>query len=223
MTTTAFAIQAIMLRDPGDTADEIASHRRARSGVEASPDLDLVRQCADRDAAAMQELVRRYQPKLTRFISRMLNSLEDTEEAVIDVFMRVWQQAGRFQGRSSVSTWIYRIAANVAYDARHRRRTRPQTTTLDDERYPVNDVVDVEQEALTSLERTHQAALMQRAMDKLGEKDRLLLVLYYVEELGYDEISVIANCSYPVLKTRLMRARQRLRTLLESLQPETAP
>jgi RNA polymerase sigma-70 factor (ECF subfamily) len=222
MITSAFAIQATMLRDPRETADETTSYRRAGAGVETSPDLDLVRKCADKDAAAMQELVQRYQPKLSRFISRMLNSPEDTEEAVIDVFMRVWQQAGRFEGRSSVSTWVYRIAANVAYDARHRRRTRPQTTTFEDERLPVDSAVDVEQEALTSLERDQQAALMRRAMAKLGEKDRLLLVLYYVEELAYDEISGIAGCSYPVLKTRLMRARQRLRTVLESLEPEAA-
>lgn len=200
--------------------ESIALGRRGRTDLENWPDIDLVRRCAERDAAAMQEIVRRYQPKLVRFIGRLLGSPEDTEEAVVDVFVRVWQQAGRFEARSSFSTWLYRIAANVAYDAQHKRKTRPQTLPYLSEEQMVSDAVDVEDVALKSLERDERAQVLQRALDTLTSSDRLLLVLYYVEEMDYEEIREIAQCTYPVLKTRLMRARQRLRAALDRLQTE---
>ena len=170
----------------------------------------------------MQEIVRRYQPKLARFIGRLLVSPEDTEEAVIDVFVRVWQQAGRFEARSSFSTWLYRIAANVAYDVQHRRKTRPQTLPYLSDELLVSDGVDVEETAIGSLERAHQSEVISKALSTLSEGDRLLLVLYYLEELDYEEIREIARCTYPVLKTRLMRARQRLRSALERMNAEVA-
>lgn len=209
-----------MLRGSIDNSENIALGRRGRTDLENWPDIDLVRRCAERDPAAMQEIVRRYQPKLVRFIGRLLGSVEDTEEAVIDVFVRVWQQAGRFEARSSFSTWLYRIAANVAYDVQHRRKNRPQTMPFVSEDLIVSNAVDVEDAALTSLEREHQSKILQKALDTLNSGDRLLLVLYYIEELDYEEIREIARCTYPVLKTRLMRARQRLRAALEHLQTE---
>jgi RNA polymerase sigma-70 factor (ECF subfamily) len=200
-------------------AGDIPLGRRGRTDLENWPDIDLVRRCAERDPAALQELVRRYQPKLVRFVGRLLGSPEDTEEAVLDVFVRVWQQAGRFEARSSFATWLYRVAANVAYDAQHRRKTRPQTLPYADDAY-MSGAVDVEETALNSLERERRARLLQRALDTLSPSDRLVLVLYYIEEMDYEEIREIAQCSYPVLKTRLMRARQRLRAALDSLPSE---
>ncbi len=188
----------------------------------SSSDSDLMRGCAKRSQAAMEELTRRYQPKLYRFLMRMLASPEDAEEAVIDVFVRVWQQAGRFEGRASVATWVYRIAANVAYDTIHRRKTRPQTAAYVDDRAAASDVVDVEEAAIASVHRTEQAAVLQRALEALSPGDRMVLVLYYVEEMGYDEIKDVLHISYPVLKTRLMRARQRLKSALATRGAEIA-
>jgi RNA polymerase sigma-70 factor (ECF subfamily) len=219
-TSTTLAAPGAMLRNAGRSVEDIAPCRRGRTDLENWPDIELVRRCAERDSAAMQEIVRRYQPKLVRFVGRLLVSPEDTEEAVIDVFVRVWQQAGRFEARSSFSTWLYRIAANVAYDVQHRRKTRPQTLPYASDDLLPSDTVDVEETAITRLEREQQSRVMQRALNTLSDGDRLLLVLYYIEELDYEEIREIARCTYPVLKTRLMRARQRLRAALEHLQAE---
>ena len=181
-------------------------------------DLALACRCARRDQAALQELVQRYQQKLSRFLSRILGSQEDTEEAVMDVFLRVWQQAHRFEGRAHFSTWIYRIAANVAYDQLRRRKGQPATMPLDD--YPAAHVADAEEAALHSLEREERARLLDRALQALRPEDRLLLVLYYVEEMDYAEIGQVAGVSYALLKVRLMRARQRLRAQLEARSTE---
>lgn len=178
-------------------------------------DLVLMRQCASHDADALREIVRRYQPKLHRFLGPILGSREDTEEAVQDVFLRVWQQAHRFEGRAGLATWLYRVAANVARDLLRRRRTLCQTVSLDDA--PGAGAGNAEEEALDGLERAERAGLLERGLQRLRAEDRLVLVLYYGEELGYDEMVQITGYAYPLLKVRLMRARQRLRAAMETL------
>ena len=75
---------------------------------------------------------------------------------------------------------------------------------------------DAEQEAFQRLQRRDEFQALHRALDRMNELDRLLLVLYYFEERTYEEIQEIAQVSYKVLKTRLTRARQRLRSLVET-------
>ncbi len=132
-----------------------------------------------------------------------------------DVFLRVWQHAGRFEGRAGFATWLYRIGSNVAYDLLRRRKTRCQVTSLDEA--TAVSTVDAEVQALDRLEQAESARQLQLALQKLRPDDRTLLVLYYGEERDYDEIRAITGYSYPVLKVRLLRARRRLRTILEAM------
>ena len=177
-------------------------------------DEDLVRGCARGENAALEELVRRYQPMLSRFLARLLQSPEDTEEAVLSVFLRVWQHASRFQHRALVRTWLYRIAANIAHDLQRQKRSRP-VQTPDWREDCASDSIDIEQEAIGHLERQERAEALIRALEALNPNDRLLLVLYYYEQRDYDEIQAIMSLSYTILKTRLTRARRRLRDHLE--------
>lgn len=206
------------LKDTRGRRGECMGGWDAPAGGEAEADLWLLQRCAGHDPAALRELVQRYQQKLYRLLHPILESHEDTEEAVQDVFLRVWQQAGRFQGRSSFSTWLYRIAANIAYDVLRRRKTQCRTTPLLD--VAALHAMNSEEEALQSLEREERARQLQQALQALRVEDRLLLLLHYAEELDYPEIGEITGHSYPVLKVRLMRARRRLRAALDSLTPE---
>lgn len=175
-------------------------------------DLKLVRRCAGRDVAALREIVERYQKPLTGYLVRVLGSAEDAEDAVQDTFLRVWQQAARFEERASFATWLYRIATHAAYDVLRRRkalcRTPPPAETA-------VYSVDAQSQALESLEQQERARHLQCALQTLRPEDKALLVLYYQEEMTYGEICRITGCAYPVLKVRLMRARQRLRAALE--------
>jgi RNA polymerase sigma-70 factor, ECF subfamily len=213
-------MRATMFRHSAGTENEFSPSRHGRSDLESWPDMELLRLCAQRDPAALEEIVRRYQSKLYLFLYRLIGSTEDTEEAVLDVFLRVWQQCGRFEGRASVATWLYRIAVNIALDSKRKKRGRPQTTYLDDDGFNAVSTSSVEDVALHSLELEEQSERLQRALQTLSVGDRTLLTLYYVEELDYDEIREITRCSYPVLKTRLMRARQRLRAAMAPLGAE---
>ena len=185
---------------------------------ERGTELALVRRCARHDADALHEIVRRYQPRLFRFLRRIIGSHEDTEEAVQDVFLRVWQQAHRFDGRASFATWLYRVAANVAYDTLRRRKTQCPALTLAD--VQAVSPVNAEEEALNGLARAERTGRIQQALLRLRAEDRLVLVLYYTEELEYDEMCRITGYAYPLLKVRLARARKRLRSVLESLGQE---
>ena len=186
--------------------------------TESGRDLVLVQRCARQDTDALREIVERYQQKLYRFLHPILGSHEDTEEAIQDSFLRVWQQAGRFEARASFATWLYRIATNVALDRLRRRKAQCRTMPLEDS--PAFGVGDAEQDALNGLDREERARQLQQALQSLRAEDRLLLVLYYGEEKGYAEIGDIIRCPYPVLKVRLMRARRRLRAALDALTPE---
>jgi RNA polymerase sigma-70 factor (ECF subfamily) len=177
----------------------------------------LLQRCAERDPVALREIVERYQRRLFGYLSRMLGSAEDAEEATQDVFLRVWEQASRFEGRASFATWLYRIATNVAYDMLRRRKAQRRRIHLAE---PAAYSVDAEAQALAGLEQEERTRHLQSALQTLRAQDRILLILYYQEEMSYEEICGITGCSHPVVKVRLLRARQRLRGALEPLTRE---
>ncbi|HZO91169.1 MAG TPA: sigma-70 family RNA polymerase sigma factor [Chthonomonadaceae bacterium] len=183
--------------------------------VQSLPDEELLRLCARNENPALEELVRRYQSPLTRLLTRLLSNPADVEEALLSVFLRAWQYAPRFQYRARVSTWLYRIAVNIATDVQKRRKQQPQQSWSQqvENAFPQSNI---EEEALRRLEREAQAQALQRALNRLHPTDRLLLILYYYEQMEYEEIQAITQLSYTVLKTRLTRARRRLRQLLEA-------
>ena len=188
----------------------------ARSGRGEVTDETLLREIAQGSNQGMQELVRRYQTPLYRFLTRFLGSNDDAEQAVLNVFVRVWQSASRFEYRAQVSTWLYRIAFNIARDMHSARKSRPRQETLPDEHALTSPLIgNAEEEVLRRMEREDQYRQLQSALSRMNEMDRLLLVLYYFEDSSYEEMQNISGLSYKVLKTRLSRARQRLRALLD--------
>ena len=202
------------LRRSPNLVNSTGSNGASSRFLAATSDDDLVRQCARQDEAALEELVKRYQPTLQRVLGRMVNSSEDVEEAVLTVFLKVWQYAPRFQFRSRVSTWIYRIAMNLAHDI-HAKNSRQPKRIWHEEVEESAAAGNAEEEALTRLGSEQQAGALRRSMERLSASDRVLLTLYYYEQMEYEQIQEVLGCSYTILKTRLTRARQRLRRFLE--------
>ena len=187
---------------------------RTAGGVASASDEELLRSCSEGNNDALEELVRRYKRPLARLLTRLLNSPEDVEEALLNVFVQAWQHSKRFQFRSRVGTWLYRIAVNQAYDIQKQQKRLQAHLKMEEADY-VRFQGNAEDEALHHLDREQQAEALQRALSKLNAADRLLLVLYYYEQMEYEQIQGITHLSYTVLKTRLTRARRRLRQLLE--------
>ena len=218
MTSTVLVSDASSLpeRSSGERYGERVEPHELSDGV----DRRLLRRCSQGDPAALREIVARYQPRLYRFLGPLLESPEDAEEVALDVFLRVWQQAHRFEGRASVATWLYRIAANAARDRLRRRQGQARVAALAESQ--AAEDVNAEETALNRMEGEETSRRLRQALHALRPEDRLLLVLYYQEELGYAEIGQITHLPAPVLKMRLLRARRRLRPLLEALAPQEA-
>jgi RNA polymerase sigma-70 factor, ECF subfamily len=176
----------------------------------------LLKFCAEGESAALRELVRRYQAPLYRFLARLMGSDEDAEDAALEVFVRAWKNAPRFQYRAKVATWLYRIAVNIARDAHSRKKVRPKEVWLEDAEVKHLGVESAEDDALRRVGREYQSTQLRRALERLSPDDRLILVLYYLEDREYEEIQSVTGLSYTVLKTRLARARRRLRKWMEA-------
>ena len=199
-----------------DTLIKSPTRSEYKFGDEASlSDEELLKWCAEGESAALRELTRRHQAPLYRVLYRMMGSEADAEEAVSDVFIRAWRNAGRFQYRAKVGTWLYRIAVNIARDAHSRKKARPREVWIEANEVRHLSSDSAETDALKSVHRAEMSVNLKSALAKLSADDRLILVMYYLEECDYSEIQAVTGLSYPVLKTRLARARKRLRHWME--------
>jgi RNA polymerase sigma-70 factor (ECF subfamily) len=200
---------------PGDTAIDAA----------------LVRRCTAGDESAFTEIVNRYRAKIFGLTLNLLHNAADAEEITQDTFIRAYRGLDRFRGDSSLSTWLYRIALNLA---RNRywyffRRRRQHWVSLDrplteDSQATFAEVVaatdhDPAQETVTREFTTLVAACMER----LDRRHREILVMRNVLDLSYDEIARALNINVGTVKSRIARAREYLRSLLAELCPDLTP
>jgi RNA polymerase sigma-70 factor (ECF subfamily) len=177
----------------------------------ASPDdaedRRLVQRTCARELAAFEALYRRYHPRLTRFLHRMLRPEHLIEEVLNDTLHVVWNQAERFNGTSKVSTWIFAIAYRKALKAIE-RHDEPLPDVPDDERGAA-DLAD-HPEARMSLAQARAA--IDAALRTLSADQRAAVELTYFHGFSYPEIAQIVDCPTDTVKTRMFHARRRLRT-----------
>ncbi len=180
---------------------------------------ELLEQCRRGDQDALRLLLRRHERPIYSLLYRMLSSHEDAEEALADVFVKVWRSAAGFKGECRFTTWLYRIAANTAKDKLRSRLARPEIPmddTSTSELQFAAKTADPEKQVVDADEVSRIAA----AMNGLSEDDRLLVSLYHFQELDYQEICEITGIPAPNLKVKLFRARERLRNLCEEMEKE---
>lgn len=183
---------------------------------------ELLRRCKENDETALRELFRRYERPVYGMLYRMLGRHEDAEEAVSDVFVKLWKAAAGFRGDAKFTTWLYRIAGNTARDFLRSRKARPEFP-VDDEILSEMDLSDgssvVDPE--TSVVSKEELERIERAMLRLSPEDRQLVTLFHIRELGLDEIASITGQKRNNLKVKLFRARQRLRAHLSDMDTES--
>lgn len=172
--------------------------------------LAAVEAVAAGDVAAFARVVEATSTRLYRLAARMMGDLQEAEDVVQDAYVRAFDalREGRFDRRSSVDTWLYRIVTNTALDAlrARRRRTRKATDPLDDVEVP---------EQMSSAERlAARDALRELSLwiDDLPPDQRTALVLKELEGLPSDEVAAIMKSSVGAVEQRLVRARATLRS-----------
>jgi RNA polymerase sigma-70 factor, ECF subfamily len=189
--------------------------------VEAASDHELLAAIRDGDEAAFQEIVRRYRNPITNFVFRMIDDYERSVELSQETFIRVYTSASRYQANYSFSTYIYRIATNLAISELRRRKRRRFVSlfspfTNDDGETIELDPPDsnpLQDEALIDNERRTAVA---RAISSLPEKYRAAIVLRDVEGLSYDRIAEVLKLSEGTVKSRINRARNLLKEKLSA-------
>ena len=172
------------------------------------------------DRAEFARLVDAYSGPIYRLALKMLNDSQDAEDVLQETFIKAYRALQTFEGRSSLSTWLYRIAVNEAL--MHLRQRKPDQVSIDagheteeGEREPVQ-IVDwraLPEEELLSLE-TRQ--VLDRAIQRLPATLRSVFLLRDIEGLSVRETAEALNVSESVVKTRLLRARLNLRDQLSA-------
>ena len=189
--------------------------------VDKMDDHQLLAATLTGDEAAFKELVRRYQNQITNYVYRMLNDYDRAVDLAQETFVRVYTSAERYQATYSFSTYIYRIAHNLAISElrqRKRRRLIPFPTFFSDKD---SEEVEVEIEdkrqvlADDSMIADERRIAVQKAIASLPEKYRAALVLCDIEEKSYEEISEVLDLPVGTVKSRINRARNLLKEKLK--------
>jgi RNA polymerase sigma-70 factor (ECF subfamily) len=176
----------------------------AHLSAQANSDLALIEGIAAGDKQALQVLYGRHHVKVYRFALRFLRDESAAEDMVSEVFIDVWRQAGRFERRCQVSTWLLAMARNKALSSL-RRRSNEQ---LDDEVAEfIEDPSDNPEIAMQKQERNE---ILRSCLSELSPAHREIIDLVYYHERSIDEVSEIIGVPANTVKTRMFYARKRI-------------
>lgn len=181
---------------------------------EAVRDEQLIKAVAQGDFRAFEMIYDRYAPMVFGLALKTLGDREAAEEAVQEVFWRVWQRAGSFDQKRMFAPWLFSIAHNYQVDELRRRRSRPQPV-YEDENHPVlSSIPDGTDVGATALQ-SEQRRIVLDALQQLPVEQRQALELAYFDGLTQQEIATRLNNPLGTIKTRIRLGLQKLRAILQ--------
>jgi RNA polymerase sigma-70 factor (ECF subfamily) len=184
-------------------------------------DEELVRRAQQDDERSFGELVTRYESKVYSLAMKMLRNPEDAEDVLQETFLRAYRGIKSFKGNSTFSTWIYRITANSAL-MRLRKKQLPQVSIEDsDERETPISIADWAPGPVEQLLNQEMQRVMDEAIETLPPEFRQVFILRDVEELSNADVAEILDLSVAAVKSRLHRARLKVRNRLAQYFSET--
>lgn len=189
----------------------------ATSALSSNPDLDLAERHRYGDRTAFEEIYQRFASMVYNVAFRMCGDVEQSEDLTQEIFLRIHRHLEKFNGRSSLKTWIYRVALNHCRSKLGRRRifTRP---LADENAGEGVDLVDSRRDPEQRTLAHDTAARVAKALRELKPAFREAVMLRDLEGLSYDEIAEILKIRIGTVRSRIARGRDRLRTILE-IQP----
>jgi RNA polymerase sigma-70 factor (ECF subfamily) len=174
-------------------------------------EIELMRRTANGDAAAFRALADAHVKKIMGFAYRLLNDRTEAEDVAQETFLRLWKEAGRYEPRARVSTWLHRIAHNLCIDRLRARREQP-SDRLDEER--------ASNEPGGLLDRKLTARAVEHALAALPERQRAAITLVHYQELGNIEAAEVLGIGVEALESLLARGRRTLREKLAEPQSQ---
>ena len=178
--------------------------------MQLTSDEVLIGRIANGDRLAMQVLYARYHVRVFRFVVRMVRDEAVAEDLISEVFLDVWRQAGRFEGRSTVSTWMLAIARFKALSALRRRLDGE----FDEE--TASAIEDPTDDPEIALEKKDKSAMIRKCLVGLSAEHREIIDLVYYHEKSVGEVAEIVGIPENTVKTRMFYARKRLAELLKA-------
>jgi RNA polymerase sigma-70 factor (ECF subfamily) len=190
----------------------------------ARTDVQLMLDVKAGDEQSFALLLHRYRTPLVNFLYRMVRNREQAEDLAQEVFIRVYRARADYVPSAKFTTWLFRIATNLALnsvrDTRHQRMEvsldAPVTVSEEGDERPL-DVAEKNPNIEEHLVQEAQRDMIRHAIDKLPEKQRAAVLLHKYQDLDYGEISKILSCSESALKSLLFRAYETLRVELAPL------
>ena len=166
-------------------------------------ELSLAQKIASGDQASMKQVYELHSGPLFHFVKNWLVDPHEASDIVHETMLEVWRRADRFQGRSSLKSWIFSIARNKSID-KNRKSSRMSYT---DE---VPDMIDEMINPSEALEVSQDAAVLKACIAKLSETHRRMIHLAFYQDLSYKEIAEIEDCPLGTVKTRILHAKKLL-------------
>ena len=180
---------------------------------------ELVEKSMRGDCAAFEKLIAPYQQGIINHSYILLRNREDALDMAQEAMLRAFTGISGFSGQSSFKTWLYKIATNVCLDEIRRRKRRAQTVSLtvqvEDETNRQLDISDESANPEYCAEKSELKTFILDAIDELGEEYRSVMSLRELEGMDYAEIAKTLGVSLGTVKSRINRARQKLRQKLE--------
>jgi len=180
---------------------------------------ELIRKAQSGDVAAFEQLVESYQQSVFNIAYRTIGNYDDAADMAQEAFVKVFLKLSEFKEGSKFSTWIYRITTNVCLDEFRRRKKRPSVSMSTNIETEDGDIVrEIEDESSNieaNYEREEQLKIVNRAIAKLPENQRAVIVMRDINEMSYDDISAVLKCSVGTVKSRISRARDALHEILK--------
>jgi RNA polymerase sigma-70 factor, ECF subfamily len=178
--------------------------------MQATSDEVLIARIAGGDRLAMQVLFARHHVRAYRFVLRLVRNESTAEDLISEVFLDVWRQANRFEGRSAVSTWLLAIARFKALSV---LRRRPEQELDDEKAAAIEDTTD-NPEIVT--QKKNKSELLRKCLTALSADHREIIDLVYYHEKSVEEVAEIVGIPENTVKTRMFYARKKLGELLKA-------
>jgi RNA polymerase sigma-70 factor (ECF subfamily) len=193
------------------------SHRIGMTDVNAIEDSDarLMLRFKQGDREAFELLFSRHTRAMINFAYRFVRNREMAEELAQEIFLRIYEGAGRYQAQAKFTTWLYRIATNVCLNELRKPRYRASHEPLEEALSIGRDAVSGER-----LERQAVSSAIRNALEQLPDKQRAAFILNKYQELSYSEVSEVMKLSDKAVKSLIHRAKETLAERLKPLLPE---
>lgn len=179
----------------------------------------LIRRAQSGDRSAFDALIAKHSTRAYQYAFRLTRNPEEASDVVAEGFVRVYNAIHNFKGQSAFTTWLYRIMTNCFLDIRKKEKSR-QTISIESALVTSEGDVEMQIEDESSsphdlTERSEREVRFERAVSKLPEYQKAMIVMYHGEMMSYEEIAASLDLPIGTVKSRLNRARLTLREMLQ--------